>query len=175
MGDLKIIGILSLANWVWILMCWVQPSAEEVIIICKRILMNILCVFPLWWKYCIFRQLVLELMVHLNSCPPPLLLLFAHYTSKELLPGWRERVQKSYPVHDGKHPTASSSGRHVVSFLWFSACSFEQEVQQQLIIEMRNMKKTRNFYQKLKNQQERKNKGLCGHCNELWTCFLVFH
>uniref|UniRef100_A0A096MBV4 Kinase non-catalytic C-lobe domain containing 1 n=1 Tax=Poecilia formosa TaxID=48698 RepID=A0A096MBV4_POEFO len=34
-----------------------------------------------------------------------------------------------------------------------------QEVQQQLIIETRNLKKTRNFYQKLKNQHERKNKG----------------
>ncbi|KAM4599291.1 kinase non-catalytic C-lobe domain-containing protein 1 isoform 2-T2 [Fundulus diaphanus] len=34
-----------------------------------------------------------------------------------------------------------------------------QEVQQQLTIETRNLKKTRNFYQKLKNQQERKNKG----------------
>ncbi|XP_047207511.1 kinase non-catalytic C-lobe domain-containing protein 1 isoform X4 [Girardinichthys multiradiatus] len=34
-----------------------------------------------------------------------------------------------------------------------------QEVQQQLVIETRNLKKTRSFYQKLKNQQERKNKG----------------
>lgn len=36
--------------------------------------------------------------------------------------------------------------------------SFEQELQQQLVIETRNLKKTRNFYQKL-IQQERKNKG----------------
>ncbi|KAM4729318.1 kinase non-catalytic C-lobe domain-containing protein 1 [Anableps anableps] len=34
-----------------------------------------------------------------------------------------------------------------------------QEVQQQLIIETRNLKKTRTFYQKLKNQYESKNKG----------------
>lgn len=38
------------------------------------------------------------------------------------------------------------------------AWSFEQELQQQLIMETKNLKKTRNFYQKL-IQQERKNKG----------------
>lgn len=36
--------------------------------------------------------------------------------------------------------------------------SFDQELQQQLIIETRDLKKTRNFYQKL-IQQERKSKG----------------
>lgn len=40
----------------------------------------------------------------------------------------------------------------------FDATSFDQELQQQLVIETRNLKKTRNFYQKLL-QQERKNKG----------------
>lgn len=37
--------------------------------------------------------------------------------------------------------------------------SFDQELQQQLIIETRDLKKTRNFYQKL-IQQERKCKGV---------------
>lgn len=41
---------------------------------------------------------------------------------------------------------------------WFCVISFDQELQQQLMIETRNLKKTRNFYQKL-IQQERKNKG----------------
>lgn len=44
------------------------------------------------------------------------------------------------------------------AFVWFCVISFEQELQQQLVIETRNLKKTRNFYQKL-IQQERKNKG----------------
>lgn len=41
-----------------------------------------------------------------------------------------------------------------------------QELQQQLVIEMRNLKKTRNFYQKL-IQQERKNKG--SECKPMLT------
>lgn len=40
----------------------------------------------------------------------------------------------------------------------FPVISFDQELQQQLIIETRDLKKTRNFYQKL-IQQERKSKG----------------
>lgn len=42
--------------------------------------------------------------------------------------------------------------------LSFPLISFDQEVQQQLIIETRDLKKTRNFYQKLIHQ-ERRSKG----------------
>lgn len=53
---------------------------------------------------------------------------------------------------------------------WICVISFDQELQQQLIIETRNLKKTRNFYQKL-IQQERKNKGLMAF---LWHCVCVY-
>ena len=49
-----------------------------------------------------------------------------------------------------------------------SLFSFLQELQQQLMIETRNLKKTRNFYQKLL-QQERKNKGT--HIITVWESF----
>lgn len=53
-------------------------------------------------------------------------------------------------------------------------CRFylEQELQQQLIIETRNLKKMRTFYQKL-IQQEKK-KGLLPLCTLLWyLCLLM--
>lgn len=40
--------------------------AEEVIIICKRILMNSLCVCMLWWNHCSFRRFVQQLITHLK-------------------------------------------------------------------------------------------------------------
>lgn len=96
-----------------------------------------------------------------------LLPLRSHLTSKELLcclgGGRGERI-----CAHCKQLKASFSERCVLLFkgLLILCDYFDQELQQQLIIETRNLKKTRNFYQKL-IQQERKNKGLMAfqsHC-----------
>lgn len=105
-GDFKIIGILFSPYWIWILMCWTSPLAQEVIVICKRIIMDRLCVCTLWWHHCSFKRFVQQLITHLKTRCSYLSLTF---TSKEPFLSVAKKGKK-------KHPATALSERHVVLF-----------------------------------------------------------
>lgn len=101
-------------------------------------------------------------------------------TSKELLlPQWKEQQTKRVRSENSQSSFPVSSVCWCFRTVSFAVISFDQELQQQLIIETRDLKKTRNFYQKL-IQQERKSKGgqtassFSNHRAELrvdrWSC-----